>query len=538
MRTCVFLLAALAVAGCHWDLNDKSTDPETDQLYFPAGIVMDPDGRFAYVSNGNADLRFGGGTVQMVDMLSFECTIAEYRKYSKPADPVNDPNTPIPTWCNFMSDQDWIQFANYNAKCARNALDPSIVECDESAFILQNSTVRVGNFAGAIRLLPDPSDPLHRTLFVAVRGDPSVTRIDVHFPGSTSANPGATDIYTPTSIDQPGVLQCVSSPSTLATRPEYNPTTHETSSPAPCDATFLVQDYYCQYQPNCTVGVNNNGKTQLPAEPFGMVVDNSNPTNRRLLVSHLATGQVSVIGVDVPPSQALLSESTEFFPPDPTGRHGAFALAQQSPSDPHSLWYVTSNVNPLVATFRVADANVITVAQQSQFVLSSTFAQGTDVRDFIFDNDGNRAFMTENNPPSLLVVDTRNDPSNANQPRNVITDVVDVCLTPSHMGMRQIGGQTKAIVVCFLSSQVMIVDPNRPGVDATIFSGFSGPNDITFNFSDPGVTPVTQQIIPNKHAYVTNYSESTIAVVDLEPSSPTQNRVIGKLGHPLDGINP
>jgi hypothetical protein len=93
-------------------------------------------------------------------------------------------------------------------------------------------------------------------------------------------------------------------------------------------------------------------------------------------------------------------------------------------------------------------------------------------------------------------------------------------------------------VVCFLSSQIMIVDPDRPGVDATVFSGFSGPNDITFNFTDPGVTPATQQLVPNRHAYVTNYSESTIAIVDLEPNSPTQNRVIAKLGHPVDGSNP
>ena len=74
----------------------------------------------------------------------------------------------------------------------------------------------------------------------------------------------------------------------------------------------------------------------------------------------------------------------------------------------------------------------------------------------------------------------------------------------------------------------MIVDPDRPGVDATVFSGFSGPNDITFNFTDPGVMPATQQLVPSRHAYVTNYSESTIAIVDLEPNSPTQNHVLAQ----------
>jgi hypothetical protein len=37
---------------------------------------------------------------------------------------------------------------------------------------------------------------------------------------------------------------------------------------------------------------------------------------------------------------------------------------------------------------------------------------------------------------------------------------------------------------------------------------------------------------------VTNYSESTVAVVDLEPGSPYENRVLAKLGHPTDGFNP
>lgn len=543
MRTRLFLLAAL-VAGCHWDLNSKSTDPQSDQLYFPAGIAMDPGGQYVYVSNGNADLRYGGGTVMIVDMVSFECTIAEFRKYV----PVNaqDAQTVIPDICKFRSDDDWVTSAINDSKCWHDPLDPSIVDCDESAFIFMNSTVRVGNFAGAIRILPDPidpatgmpKDPLHRVLFVAVRGDPSITRIDVQL--------------NPTDMNAPGILQCVDDVSRLAQIPPGNP------APLPCDATHLVQDYYCQSQPRCTVGVNDNGKTQLPPEPFGMVIDTSvpppdpvtgvaPPSYRRLVVSHLSTGQVSVIDADAPPAMALLSESAQFFPADATGRHGAFALAQQDPTNRHSLWYLTSSVNPLIATFRIADADVVTVAAQSSFGLSNTFAQGTDVRDFKFDIGGQRAFVTENNPPSLLVLDTRTDNTEGSQPHNIVTDVVDICQTPSHFGVRRfvVPGapgspsrvKTKVIVACFLSSQLMIVDPDRPGVDETVFSGLSGPNDLTFNWSDVGSQlPIADVGLPH-HAYVTNYSESTIAVVDLEPNSPTENHVLGRLGNPPGGIN-
>ncbi|MGZ3407897.1 MAG: hypothetical protein ACXVAN_15710, partial [Polyangia bacterium] len=352
MRNCLFALAAL-VAGCHWALNDKGTDPQAAQLYFPSGIAMDPNGQYVYVSNGNADLRYGGGTVVMVDMLSFECTVAEYRRHS-PVDLMFDPTTKLPDVCTARGDHQpeyWDDLA-VRAKCLHDPLDRSIIDCDESAFIFQNSTVRIGNFAGAIRLLTDdgdptatppvPADPLHRTLFVAVRGDPSVTEVQVHMPGSSSA------AFAPQDMSDPGVLQCVAHPEQLKQRPEYHPdpfdpTRYATSAPAPCEAEFLIQDYLCQGQPSCVLGTDQNNKTQLPTEPFGMQIDQA---GHRLLVAHLSTGQVSVMNArpDTMPVNALQSVSQPFFPPDPSGRHGAFGLAQQHPTDPHSLWYMTSNV--------------------------------------------------------------------------------------------------------------------------------------------------------------------------------------------------
>jgi DNA-binding beta-propeller fold protein YncE len=550
MRNCLFALALL-VGGCHWALNDKGTDPQAAQLYFPSGIAMDPLGQYVYVANGNADLRYGGGTVVMIDMLSFECTIAEFRRYS-PVDPKNDPKTVLPAACLRYDHQPeyWDDLA-VRAKCVHDAADRSIIDCDESAFILQNSTVRIGNFAGAIQLQSDAPDPKtgdsgHRTLFVAVRGDPSITTIQVNLPAD------------PKNIDLPGVLQCVAHPDQLAQRAQYhedpfNPGHFITTAPAPCEADYLIQDYTCQNQPSCIPGTDSNSRNQLPTEPFGMQIDE---TRQLLLVSHLQSGQVSVINAQpgVETKNALISESAAFFPPDTTGRHGAFAMAQQHPTDPHSLWYMTSNVNPIIATFRIGDSNAIiptatTLAvPESTFGINASFAQGADVRDIVFDSDGNRAFATDANPPSVVVIDTRTDTTNGNIPHNVVTDIVDVCQTPSHTGVRRftVAGapgtpartKTKIVVVCFLSSQLMIVDPDRPGVDETIFSGLSGPDHIAFNFTDDGVSHPVAQLGVGRHGYVTNYSESTVAVVDLEPGSATENRVLARLGLTPDGLNP
>lgn len=516
MRIGLFALAVL-VGGCHWKLNDPGTDPKPDQLYFPDGIAMDPGGRFAYISNGNADLRYGGGTVMMADMLAFECSIARFRQLN-PTQP--GVVTALPAGCGDPAQWD---LGITQSLCRPDPLDPSIVDCDESGFIRGNATVRIGNFAGSMRVRVDPRDPANkRRLFVAVRGDPSITMIDVDLSKEATTQ---------------RMLNCYDPGHTL---PPVAAPGGRPPSPTPCDVSALAQQFYCQGLPTCTLGRDNAGPTQLPTEPFGMELDEA---RGRLLVSHLASGQVSLLAVDGAPATALQSTSAPFFPLDSSGRHGAFALAKQHPEDKASSWYLTSNLSPEISTFRIADADLI--IGQNVFALSASFAMGGDVRDIAFDIGGNRAFVTDNNPPTALVIDTRPVAANANQPANTVTDIVDVCQVPSHLKVMRLAlpgapgapayRKTKLVVVCFLSSQIMVVDPDRPGVDDTIFSGMGGPNDIDFNFFGDGGQPVGGI---GRHAYVTNFSESTVAVVDLEPGSPTENRVIARLGFPPDGFNP
>jgi hypothetical protein len=522
MRIALLALVAL-VGGCHWNLNDPGTDPIPSQLYFPSGLAMDPDGRYAYIANGNADLKYGGGTVMVADVLLFECTIARFRQLN-PSGPL-DVAPPMPASCGDPANYDALITAG---RCRPDPLDPTIVDCDETAFVLPNSTVRIGNFAGAIRI--HRIDQTHRRLFVAVRGDPSITEIDVDL--------GA-------DLTKPGVLNCFNDVSSLTTRSGYDPVKNVTTAPPPCDATFLVQQYTCQNKPTCLPGKDNMGLTQLATEPFGMELDEA---NSRLLISHLATGQVSLIDVDKPASLALLSTSDPFFPPDTLGRHGGFSLAQQNPGNRSSLWYLTSSVSPQIASFRVGESNVIIPA--FAFGISTSFAQGTDVRDIHFEPGGQRVFVTENNPPTVLTIDTspRSDGAGST-PNNVVRDITNVCQTPSHMGVRRIfrpGApgtptqvSTRLVVVCFLSSQVMIVDPDRPGVLDTIFSGFGGPNDVAFNFLDDGATPAPEALPARpRRAFVSNFTESTVSLVDLEPGSPSENRVIARLGFPPDGFQP
>jgi hypothetical protein len=284
---------------------------------------------------------------------------------------------------------------------------------------------------------------------------------------------------------------------------------------------------------------------QIPPEPFGLQLDDgmlaSGAPYARLLVSHLAGGQVTVIDPDAADaSHAVQYVSSSFFVADPNGRHGAFALAPQLPHHPSTPWYLTSNIQPTIATFRVADANV--VVPSVTFSVSGAFNSGADVRDIAFEPGGNRAFLTENNPPSMVVLDTRTLPSGAQPgvPANVVTDIVDVCQQPAHLGVRRTLAAgaagappflaTRVYVVCFLANQMMVVDPDRAIVNDTILVG-RGPNDVAFNFASDGDDAVDAPPL-HRRAYVTAYTESAISVVDLDPGSPSENRLVARIGLP------
>ena len=62
------------------------------------------------------------------------------------------------------------------------------------------------------------------------------------------------------------------------------------------------------------------------------------------------------------------------------------------------------------------------IVPQPQLQHRRRFAIGTDVRDIEFEPGGNRAFLTENNPPSVLVLDTRVQPTpRPGQPLNQLS---------------------------------------------------------------------------------------------------------------------
>ena len=59
---------------------NSGSDPCKQQLYFPSGLTRDPDVPVLYVSNGNSDLRYSGGTLATVDAAFFQCALDYVRR--------------------------------------------------------------------------------------------------------------------------------------------------------------------------------------------------------------------------------------------------------------------------------------------------------------------------------------------------------------------------------------------------------------------------------------------------------------------------
>src|SRR5258708_1614435 len=62
----VAFLAGISSAGCFAPDNGRS--PPLDRLYFPVGLVTDPDASRLYVVNSDFDLQFNAGTLQAYDL--------------------------------------------------------------------------------------------------------------------------------------------------------------------------------------------------------------------------------------------------------------------------------------------------------------------------------------------------------------------------------------------------------------------------------------------------------------------------------------
>ncbi len=495
------------LAGCQAELDGllgtekPGLDPPRDRFFFPTGLALTPDGRYLFVSNGNSDLKYNGGTIAVVDM---EEAIARLDTFWRPN--ATDVTRP----------QELIDSAE--ASCRYAPQNIQLVECHEedvgstAGLVLSDLTVRTGFYPSFIALeqvtesacgtqLPAAdSGVLRYRLYTPVRGDPSLTYIDV---------------ITDDSVDSPQ-LTCLDCGDGC-----------ESSELRDCTASYRLEAP--------SAARRDYVYNTLPAEPFAMALE---PEGGFMILAHLAGGTLSLVDLCGDPSDDgwrspdLVDVIQGVMGQDAEGRSGGFNVVQRDTTDPCGWFYVSNRAAAQLMTARVAGCDTSVDADRGlrlvlgpSIILTAPYGpleSGADLRGMAMSGDGNRLFALSRTPPSLLVMDT----SLANgQPRNEFLDAVEICPKPSVMRVRTgPQGRTLAYTVCFASGEIYVVDTQDAQVVDRIEAG-GGPHDLVF---------MPDTAIPALQGFglVSNFGEHTVGIIDLRPDSQTYHQLIGRLGWP------
>lgn len=433
------IIAALAItAGCTAALEEVR--PPADQFFFPTGLAVSADESVLFVTNANSELRYDSGTVSVVDVAK----VAELR------DAWLDPNSGgvVPS----------------GRDCEIDVDHAHILICNEAEVVIDGATVRTGNFA--TELGTQQLDSGNIRLFIAMRGDPSVTWID------------------------------------------YDPSARELS----CGGSGTIP--VCDEAHRLTQMRNDLSLPTLFDEPFGIYVDS---VSEYVMVTHLTSGAVSLLDAPADGSDPMITDSLAgLFAANALGVRGAVGVAGRSPGSASNLLYVTSRSESRVQTLSVArlgDSGLPTIVPSDFFFLRDV-APSDDSRGITFNASGDRAFIVNRDPPMLLVVDTSIDTDG--RPRNELVNGIEICPQAANVVVGDPGGGERAYVSCFRDGQVWVIDPISADVESIVNVG-RGPHSMR-------IAPAHRML------FVGNFLDDTVDVIDLTPGSPTENRVALQLG--------
>ncbi|HEY6476569.1 MAG TPA: hypothetical protein VI456_08285 [Polyangia bacterium] len=532
-------LAALAASAC--SLSQNGVTPPGDTFFFPTSAIMSPTdtaGDWLYVANSNADLRFNDGTLVMVNVgMRTDAGTTSGAAFDRTQDweqcPQEDYVNPLP-----RSDK---------PICCRDLLDSNIINCDERLYVAADATVSIGSFAAGMVWqpycpLPDGSyqdpcissqgclaDPKAGRLLIGVRGDTSLTDVDV-VPATTSRP----------------AFHCTGGPALTPTLAACDQKVQDTLS----DATVLAE--------NLPLSAANPPSVALPDEPYALTLD---PTQGFLYVGHLVgsssvqnSGGVSLFAVGAlsnvpagafPPPPDFVAPFGGPFPANSSGLFGVTNLHMHEPlgSGPGSqkTVFASSRYVPLVSSMTTIGPQICMFNPTSTGITSSSNQDevlvpagdtlnsglvGSEMRGVEFidpaKNDPNpppyaqRVFGLQRVPPDLVGFDISKSQSGATTV--IPTDVTETCSSPTFLYQNDAGEGPRLFVNCFDTGEVYVFDPSIPSLISTLMVG-RGPAGMVFDATRP-------------IAYVLNFTQNNLVVVDLAPGSPTQYHVVQRLGFP------
>ena len=454
--------------------------PPTDQLFFPVSVVADAAGQKLYVSNGNFNTNFDGGTITVLDLVQIEtdgqaCRAAQQN------------NTAAPTNCQITAPNPPTLCVTENGRCSLT--DLTLPYIDKAA------TVTTASFAGDFLALPNSN-----RVFFPVRGDQSLSFMDI--------NPAATG---EAAIDCAATL--------VETGDDLDPTRRRCSG----DHVMLTD----------REGSDNDFGTIIPgfssgvfsaAVDLGREVPGVGATDL-LYVSHLDNGFLSVF--------RLAPDGTPIFQRSELLKIGVNQMAVQPQTGTlfvirRSLFVdgVTVNgdsieqVQPRISDDDPSQLELFLVGSLRLDLFDSG---GLDYRSIAFGKNGDRLYIGMANPSSVAVLDTSLD--QFGEPKNQILARIDVDQVPEQMKLVQTAdGGELLYITDFSNGRVHVIDGD-------LLDAGGARTSINVGAGPFGIEQIT---LPGdlRRLVVTNFAEDTLSFIDADPASPTHNQVLYRVGAP------
>lgn len=524
---------ALVLGGC--SLHQEGVEPPDNRIFFPSGGIVDPDGQWLYVVNSNSDLRYNAGTVVAVDLANVKADDPRAATF----DPARGP------WGPCSNDPRYVPPADAAHACCWDHIDPTILNCDDQAHIKRDWTVRIGSFAGTpviqkfvtetplgSGVFTEPTGA-NRRMFVPVRGDGSITMMNL-----ANGAPADGTKFTCT-----------------GDRVDANPTDPAAGRPAQrkfprCEDTWRITRRNDPLVNAVFKDIPEDQVLRLPPEPYALAVDDP---SHLLFVGHLQ-GAVSLIDlglrddagpIDVgdtgkPQVPNLIDRNSGVLPGDSRGATGVTSLTIRPSDTCGKEVFATSRFLPLSRSFVTyglhgarcgsasgsdSDEGLVIIPTGGTY---ATNLAGSDTRGIEFVNGNfahldsanpqqyDRVFLIQRYPPTLVGLDAATQ---------LPLSTMEICQGPTNMTQprnregKPLFGIPLLFITCYDSGELYVVDPALPLVRSVIPLGRE-PISTVFDPTDP------------TRAYVIGFGGNNVSVVDLDPFSPTHDRVIQRIGFP------
>ncbi len=388
---------------------------------------------------------------------------------------------------------DWESTTQPSDGCTQDTDRRETEVCAQSGFVSSGAGARVGNFATDIAVQDTGGGTLR--LIVPTRGDPSISWVD--WDGAR--------------------LSCNATGETFALCDDV----HRLSYVTPVGV---------QTGSGCDTSVNPLCAQLVADEPFDAFADS---TNQFAIVSHLTTGDVTLIDSPIGGNATIADVAQGLFAADPlTGLRGSTGVSGRTPGSTGDIVYVGSRSEDRIQTLTVGrPVNAAPYLIPGNYFFLDTVgvpavpAGLSDTRGIAFSPGGDRMYLVNRRPASLQVFDTSLGPDGF--PLNQGVGGTAICRAASQLVVMDAGDGERVYVTCFQDGQVWVVDPTGISSVADVIDVGSGPYAVA-------AAPTRKKI------YVTNFLEQTVAVIDVSPSSAYRDRVVLRIGIPVApmGITP